>query len=1184
MFENQVVGEKTYMVLQFIQGVQILYFTFMDTFAFTWNEDPLFSAFRTIVKYFQVDVHLRAGGTNLIMTLNITLFFINFLFLLLLGFMIRRMKKKTPLIGVEIVIVQFISVYLSILSTVLVIPTVQIYLLSAYCNQDPIFNTGATCYTGLYMGNTILGALSMLVQLCLICFFVYYYNDFNPLSNSPYAASNTFITLMTTLRLLLYPLYVSFDFGNNLTRQFTVAQLGIQLFLLYLRISMETYYSHKVEEFWVAIEGYILIFSLGAVIQAFLDTDGEKDLTGFIFCFLLAPIASVASVFVGRMRLEKKLKVDLDILKKSEEWLDYLVQVIPLIAHKRVEGQDVLLEGLLRSLKENPKYCELVSDELILQGEFDEERKATRAALWAVFMKELLKVCLKKEKKSAELHLISGYIFYEKLGNKYRALYEVSKAMSYNPSFNAQFTIYRLTKTIEFDLMNEDEKLTEDRGINYHALVVFSDGYAVFQRLLVRACRYHKKLFEEIDEKTPDIFRIHKYGNKLMKQKDIISNHFTALCKINPNHTRSLKLYSRFLETVLNDGEGAYNLHEKSLQIASRQIDAFKSSSDVAKDKYEVNSLTAIIVTSGDMNKLGIVLSANTLVEQLYGFTEKDLVGHNINKLIPEFYKTKHEEYFKDFFEREDDSRPMLGTVRTVYAKNNKDYIVPSTILIKAVPEITGVFKLVGFLSPVDLPGKSSDNSEKVAGMLILPEQRGTLHGITENCTRFYGISKSLVFNKKNEDFRVADVVRDIFENNNLEKAKHEGVELYLQVGVLQQQTGSDQDDDTLDLDELAGDIENRLYDDDDNPLKNKDVILCRFKATAADAKTPLLYITFVPTDMAAINDEDYVPEGEEDELKELVKEREEDDAKYGIGRGRQDQNEDRRRLQEFFTNIKETVFPSRIKTVVYLYIFSVLSILGVAIAAFYYNYKLKDTNVEALKVLRLSQQRGYLVPQIIFSAQSINMVANGFYSDNSTQAASVETSAKSMIAYLVNQLQKVNVDAVNYQIAMDSALGNSTKAKQYTVSLMLSNNEIKTFTKDFNDALLQFVTSASLIQNETIAGWKTDLINSPQRDYFYVEENGLKVLRVDFLLTHLGGEHGGQRGLLLLLHGQGGRIHSVAVCAAVPDHPDPHLDHPHHDLDSHAAVVSVQGSHSVLWPNDFRRGRCHARTDRRVH
>lgn len=84
---------------------------------------------------------------------------------------------------------------------------------------------------------------------------------------------------------------------------------------------MKSYYNMNIKMVWIAIEAYVLIFTIGGVVQAFLDTDEEKDLTGFIFCLVLAPICSVACVFIAKVRLEMKLEEGIDSLRKGEEVL-----------------------------------------------------------------------------------------------------------------------------------------------------------------------------------------------------------------------------------------------------------------------------------------------------------------------------------------------------------------------------------------------------------------------------------------------------------------------------------------------------------------------------------------------------------------------------------------------------------------------------------------------------------------------------------------------------------------------------------------------------------------------------------------------------------------------------------------------------------------------------------------------
>ena len=943
MFENEVIGVRGYVVLQLLQGIQILYYTFLDTFTFTWNQDPLFQVFRTVIKYFQVDVYLRAGGTRLIVGLNISFLLINIFFILVAACILRRLLVKKPLVGIEIVGVQFISVYLALITTVLVIPTFEVYMLSAYCNPDPVYNTNATCFQGLYLGNFVLALLAIILQLTLMGFYVYYFNDFNPLSRSPFASPNTMINVISTIRLIIYPLYVSFDFGNNLTQQFVVAQAILQVVLLYLRINLDSYYSRTVSSLWICIEAYILIFALGGVIEAFLDTDGEKDLTGFLFCLLLAPIASLAALFIARMRHESKLTKDIELFKKNEEVLEYLVTVLPMIAQKNPQGQDIHLEGLLRGFKENPKanISKLVSDELILQGEYDDERRAARNKLWAVFMRNLVLECLKKEKKSPGLRLIMAYVFYHKLNNKYRALFELSQALTYKPSFDMEFYIYRLSKIIEFDLMNEDDKLIEEKGIDYNSLVYFNDGFAAFQKRIMRACRYQKKLFEEVEEKTPDIFRMYLYGHKLMKEKEVLKQMFDDLCSIAPNHQNNLELYARFLQTVLNDPEGAFALQERTLQYANKHPDNLKASTDLAKEKYEINSKTGIVVASGEIHKLGFCISANNMMEELYGYTDKDLVGQNISKIVPEYYRIIHEDNYKKFFEREEETRPILNTERTVYVLNFKGYIVPSSIMYKTLPEINGHLKLVAFITPIEKLIKSQQEQTQCGLLMIL--EGGLIHGITENCDKLCGMRLGLVHSKKkNEEFSLEKLMPDLFTGDNFRKAKEGGVDLKLDTTKLNQDVGGEQEEDQFEgtenkeyPDELFDAVSNPVNGQIDTKKQRADdkrfaVSYIRVKAVQAEPNCKSFFLSY------NVSKEKNYEEGElfdGKEIEELGQKEVREIVKRDAGQfsNKQDIPDDKRKIQEFFTAIKENVLPHKIKSMIRLYILSILSILTVA-------------------------------------------------------------------------------------------------------------------------------------------------------------------------------------------------------------------------------------------------------------
>ncbi len=60
-------------------------------------------------------------------------------------------------------------------------------------------------------------------------------------------------------------------------------------------------------------------------------------------------------------------------------------------------------------------------------------------------------------------------------------------------------------------------------------------------------------------------------------------------------------------------------------------------------DKIEDNSATITI------NGQGQVVSCNNAVESIFGYTSKELIGHNVTMIMPSPHKENHPEYLKRY-------------------------------------------------------------------------------------------------------------------------------------------------------------------------------------------------------------------------------------------------------------------------------------------------------------------------------------------------------------------------------------------------------------------------------------------------------------------------------------------------------------------------------------------------------
>jgi PAS domain S-box-containing protein len=129
--------------------------------------------------------------------------------------------------------------------------------------------------------------------------------------------------------------------------------------------------------------------------------------------------------------------------------------------------------------------------------------------------------------------------------------------------------------------------------------------------------------------------------------------------------------------------------------FTSKKVEKQSEIKEGILQKYEVNNNTCIAVASGDDKKLGICITISNQVENLYGYKIKDIEGNNVNKLIPYCYKEVHDHYFKDFFEREEETRPFLNIERNVFPMHKEGHLVASSLLLKCLPEIDGYVKMV---------------------------------------------------------------------------------------------------------------------------------------------------------------------------------------------------------------------------------------------------------------------------------------------------------------------------------------------------------------------------------------------------------------------------------------------------------------------------------------------------------
>jgi len=109
-----------------------------------------------------------------------------------------------------------------------------------------------------------------------------------------------------------------------------------------------------------------------------------------------------------------------------------------------------------------------------------------------------------------------------------------------------------------------------------------------------------------------------------------------------------------------NVAQGQYNT--SLLPVGIRELDTMTSGINrmtLAREKAEANliskeqeqrqMLNSMVNAVISINEDGIILSFNTAAEKLFGYSAKEIIGQNIDKLMPEPYSSQHTSYLKRY-------------------------------------------------------------------------------------------------------------------------------------------------------------------------------------------------------------------------------------------------------------------------------------------------------------------------------------------------------------------------------------------------------------------------------------------------------------------------------------------------------------------------------------------------------
>ena len=219
-------------------------------------------------------------------------------------------------------------------------------------------------------------------------------------------------------------------------------------------------------------------------------------------------------------------------------------------------------------------------------------------------------------------------------------------------SFQDNYNIFRCQRLIDEYILNKSKNKNIINSFEYKKKV---DNFKLLISTITSLYNnfWHLIIINKLNA-TNNFEGLNSIGSQIIELNKEIENEYNNLIKIKYDNYHLINFYSYFKENISNDKE---KLKKNGLKSQKSENNNNSHSYEIQFSNFDINilkekDLFKYLILSGKKEDLGNIIDISLNLSPIFGYKRNELLGKNINILIPEIFQNMHDKLLVNYSEK----------------------------------------------------------------------------------------------------------------------------------------------------------------------------------------------------------------------------------------------------------------------------------------------------------------------------------------------------------------------------------------------------------------------------------------------------------------------------------------------------------------------------------------------------